>query len=85
MDWIARHGDRIAAVHVKDIASAGEKADEDGWVDPGTGTMDWPALARALADVDARHWVMEHDNPSDDRRLVEEALAAARALDGVRA
>ncbi|WP_299652609.1 sugar phosphate isomerase/epimerase [uncultured Jannaschia sp.] len=83
MDWIARHGDRISAVHVKDIAPAGEKADEDGWADPGTGTMDWPTLTRALADVDVRHWVMEHDNPSDDRRFAEAGLAAARALDGV--
>ena len=85
MDWIARRGDRIVAAHVKDLAPAGEKADEDGWADPGTGTMDWPALARALAGADTRHWVMEHDNPSDDRRFAEAGLAAARTLDGLSA
>ncbi len=40
LDWIARHGDRITAAHFKDIAPEGENADEDGWADAGTGTLD---------------------------------------------
>ncbi|TFL16313.1 sugar phosphate isomerase/epimerase family protein [Jannaschia formosa] len=80
MGWIERHGDRITAVHVKDIAPAGEKADEDGWADPGTGRMGWNALVPALSRAGAvRHWVMEHDNPSDDMRFARAGLAMARA------
>ena len=82
-DWIDRYGDRIRAVHVKDIAPAGEKADEDGWADPGTGTMDWDGLAARLAKLDVAHWVMEHDNPSDDARFARAGIAAARRIGGM--
>ena len=40
--WIERYRGRIPLVHVKDIAPAGEKADEDGWADVGTGTCPGP-------------------------------------------
>lgn len=76
--WIAKYADRITAAHVKDIAPAGEKADEDGWADVGSGVMDWPALAKALESTQARLLVMEHDNPSDDARFAAASLAAAR-------
>ena len=39
--WIERYRGRIPLVHVKDIAPAGEKEDEDGWADVGTGTVPW--------------------------------------------
>ena len=48
LDWIDRYGARIVAVHVKDIAPAGECADEDGWADVGHGTIDWPAIWKRL-------------------------------------
>ena len=32
-EWIKRYADRIASVHIKDIAPAGECEDEDGWAD----------------------------------------------------
>ena len=83
MDWIDRFGPRIRAVHVKDIAPEGEKADEDGWADPGTGTMDWAALAARLSQLDVAHWVMEHDNPSDDARFARAAMGAARRIEGM--
>lgn len=80
MDWIVRHGSRITAAHVKDIAPKGEKTDEDGWADPGTGTMDWSALSDALAKSGTvGFWVMEHDNPSDDARFATAALSLAKA------
>ena len=75
--WIASHGARITAVHVKDIAPAGEKADEDGWADVGSGTVDWPALMAALKATPARHVIMEHDNPSDHARFAGRSIAAA--------
>ena len=68
-------GDRITAVHVKDIAPAGENADEDGWADVGQGTVDWKGLMAALKEqTKAKYFVMEHDNPKDDKRFAD-ALA----------
>ena len=78
--WIKKHGKRINAVHVKDIAPAGEAMDEDGWADVGHGTMDWQALYTALkAQTNARYYVMEHDNPSDVDRFASRSLAAVSA------
>ena len=39
--WFERYGDRIASIHVKDIAADGQCVDEDGWADVGFGIMDW--------------------------------------------
>lgn len=80
LEWIRTYGKRITAVHVKDIAPAGEKADEDGWADVGTGTVDWKALMAALKGGKVRVFVMEHDNPTDDRRFATTSLANAEAL-----
>jgi sugar phosphate isomerase/epimerase len=78
--WIKKYGSRINAVHVKDIAPAGEALNEDGWADVGHGTMDWQALATAIkAGTNARYWVMEHDNPSDVDRFASRSLAAVQA------
>ena len=44
-------GSRITAIHVKDIAPAGQMLDEDGWADVGTGTLDWKRL---IADATAK-------------------------------
>jgi sugar phosphate isomerase/epimerase len=76
--WIDRHGDRIVAVHVKDIARPGEAEDEDGWSDVGYGTVDWPGLMKALRTGSAaRTFVMEHDNPRDVGRFARRSLATA--------
>lgn len=80
LKWIARYADRLVAAHVKDIAPDGENADEDGWADLGEGIMDWRAIMAALRAADCRYLVMEHDNPSDDRRFATRAIAAAKTL-----
>ena len=49
LKWIAEYGPRITAVHVKDIAPAGQNANEDGWADVGHGTVDWAGLIKAFA------------------------------------
>ncbi len=69
VDWIKRFGNRISAVHVKDIAEPGECADEDGWADVGYGTMDWPAIFSALQSTPCQLYVVEHDNPNDGERF----------------
>lgn len=81
MDWIERHGNRITAVHVKDIAPEGECVDEDGWADVGHGTVDWPALIAALKSKShTSYFVMEHDNPNDFDRFASRSIAALTNL-----
>jgi sugar phosphate isomerase/epimerase len=73
--WIGDYGKRISAVHVKDIAPAGQNASEDGWADVGHGTVDWRALMKMLRDrTPAKIFVMEHDNPSDYQRFARRSF-----------
>lgn len=78
VEWIGKYGDRIAAVHVKDIAPEGENRDEDGWADVGQGVQDWPAIKSALDAAGIEHIVIEHDNPKDHRRFASTSLAAVQ-------
>jgi sugar phosphate isomerase/epimerase len=75
---INKYAGRIAAAHIKDVAAAGENADEDGWADVGHGTMDWPAIHAALQAAGVDHYVIEHDNPSDHHRLATRSLASVQ-------
>lgn len=79
LDWISRHGSRINAVHVKDIAQEGHCVDEDGWEDVGHGTMDWTGLMEALKSSNAQLFVMEHDNPNDHERFARRSIEAIRS------
>lgn len=76
--WINKYADRIAAVHVKDVAASGENTDEDGWADVGHGTQDWAAIHAACQAAGITHYVVEHDNPSDDARFASRSLAAVK-------
>lgn len=80
VDYIASQSDRIVAAHIKDIAPEGDCADEDGWADVGHGTLDWPAILTALRAANVDRFVIEHDNPSDDRRFAERSLTTLSAL-----
>lgn len=80
LDTIARHGSRLRAAHVKDIAPAGQNADEDGWADVGHGTVAWPALIAALRKAGAAYFVAEHDNPRDHVRFATRSIAALKAM-----
>lgn len=80
LEWIKTFGNRLTAVHLKDIAAAGENADEDGWADLGHGTVDWKALKAALANTRVKYFVMEHDNPKDQERFASRSIATARTL-----
>ncbi len=75
-DWIKRYSKRVTSFHVKDIAPAGECADEDGWADVGHGTIDWPALLPVMRATPAEVWTLEHDNPNDDARFARRSFAA---------
>lgn len=78
LHYIARDGARILTAHVKDIAPPGEKADEDGWADVGTGVVDWPACYAALKATPCAHFIMEHDRPSDDARFARVSIGNAK-------
>lgn len=79
--WMDRLGDRITAVHVKDIAAPGENADEDGWADLGHGTLDWKSyLASVKAKTRAACFVLEHDKPSDAIRFARRSMENLRKL-----
>ena len=79
VDWIANYGDRITAVHVKDLAPSGENEEEDGWADVGHGTMNWNALTASLRSAGCSLYVVEHDKPSDARRFAERSITAFRS------
>lgn len=82
---ITDYADRILAVHVKDIAPAGENADEDGWADVGQGTVGWTTMLKELRlKTPATVYAMEHDNPSDLERFARRSIEAVRGLDGAR-
>lgn len=75
--WFDAYGQRITAVHVKDIAPAGVAGDEDGWADPGQGTMEWSTLIGTIrSKTRAQYFVAEHDNPSDVNRFATRAMDA---------
>lgn len=63
--WIERYRDRLAAVHVKDIAPEGQNLDQDGWADIGSGVLDWRKLWQEAQTRGARWMVLEHDKPKD--------------------
>ncbi len=75
MPWIEKYGDRIVAVHVKDIAKAGQGLDEDGWSDVGHGTIDWKSLMKLFrSGSSAKYFVMEQDNPNDIERFARRSI-----------
>lgn len=77
--WIRRYASRVAGFHVKDLAPAGTCLDEDGWADPGYGTIDWQALLPVMRATPADIWTLEHDNPNDDARFARRAFATVSA------
>ena len=65
---------KVVAVHVKDLATAGECADEDGWADVGHGTLDWLSIMAAVHATPAKYFVVEHDKPSDAARFARRSF-----------
>ena len=78
MAWIGRYRGRVPLVHVKDVAPAETRRDEDGWADVGAGVLPWPALWSACAAAGAEVMIAEHDNPNDFERFVRISGAAMR-------
>lgn len=76
--WLARYAGRTPLVHIKDIARAGECADEDGWADVGAGVLPWAELWPLSLAAGAEVMIAEHDNPSDFARFAQVSADAMR-------
>ncbi|WP_170606326.1 sugar phosphate isomerase/epimerase family protein [Ruegeria arenilitoris] len=80
VQWLERLSGKIVAVHVKDVAPQGENKDEDGWSDVGHGILDWAAIKRAMDTAGVERYIIEHDKPSDHKRMATRSLASVRAF-----
>ena len=67
---IRDHGDRIALLHVKDIAA--DQVPQD--VPVGRGSLDWGAILGAGKGADVRWFVVEQDNPGDPLDDITQSL-----------
>jgi sugar phosphate isomerase/epimerase len=77
---LARHGARIGAAHVKDLASDDPAAPEQGWADLGAGRLPWSEWLPQLLAAGADPLVLEHDAPSDPARFITASASALRTL-----
>ena len=75
------YGDRITAVHVKDIAPAGEATNEDGWADVGSGVLNWRDLWRVCRQAGAEWMVVEHDKPADPAATARNSFSFLRNIE----
>lgn len=77
--WFDKYGDRITAVHVKDLAAEGENPEESGWADVGHGIVGWDELIKTVQQkTRAEYFVAEHDNPTDAVRFATRSIATAK-------
>ena len=81
IEYIQRYGNRLSAVHVKDIAPSGTNLDQDGWSDLGAGTMDWASLLQACRRASSDLiYALEHDKPSDPIGYATRSAVAFKTL-----
>ncbi|HJM05407.1 MAG TPA: sugar phosphate isomerase/epimerase [SAR324 cluster bacterium] len=80
-DWIVEYGNRLCAVHFKDLAVDGENTDEDGWADVGHGVIDWHLMNQLLEKTPVSWFIMEHDNPNDLVRFARRSIETVRELE----
>lgn len=78
--WIRRYADRLLAVHVKDLALAGQNIDQDGWADVGAGLIDWQRYREEALVAGAKWLVVEHDKPRDPKGSVKASLDYLKGL-----
>ncbi len=82
--WIRILGPRIGKIHVKDYSV--KKMENEGlWqgfdVRLGEGDCDWPAVRKALAEIDYRGWATAELEGTLDQSLPDVALRVGRVLE----
>ena len=77
--WIKKYSDRVAALHIKDLAPKGENPAEDGQADVGHGVLDWKKLMPSIKAPGVKYLVLEHDNPNDFERFARRSFATVSA------
>jgi sugar phosphate isomerase/epimerase len=80
--WLRRFKGRVAAIHVKDVASMDNSFSEDGWADVGEGILSWTSLWPQAIAAGARLAVVEHDAPTDFLRFAQRSWLAIRRFRG---
>jgi sugar phosphate isomerase/epimerase len=78
--WLERYKNRVVSVHAKDLAPPGEKMDEDGWADVGSGVLDWKKLSHVAKQSGAKWLVAEHDKPNDPARFTKASFTFLNSL-----
>jgi sugar phosphate isomerase/epimerase len=78
--WLSKYAGRIPAVHVKDVAPAGEALDEKGFSDLGHGKLDWQSLWDASVQAGSQLMIVEHDLPSDWQRFARRSIATMKVI-----
>jgi sugar phosphate isomerase/epimerase len=81
VEWTRKFGDRIVAVHLKDVTRVGENGGGGDWADVGDGVVPWQSLWPVLRQqTTARYFVVEHDSPTDVHRTAARSLAFIQKL-----
>jgi sugar phosphate isomerase/epimerase len=79
--WLENNGNRIVALHMKDVAPEGQNVDEGGWADAGHGIVPWKAIWPVVhAKTKARYFIAEHDDPSDLDRFASRSITFIKSL-----
>lgn len=85
VEWLNRHGERVVAVHLKDLQANHEHGEESGWADLGFGMIDWVPIFAVLRKLPRlSSWITEHDDPSDFQRFVSRSKIAFDRLHSTR-
>ena len=82
--WIKKYGNKICAVHLKDIAPFGNNVDEDGWADVGYGIIDWLEMYNLLEKTPAEWFILEHDKPINLQRFAKRSIDTVRSFGDTR-
>jgi len=75
--WLDRYGERLAAVHAKDVAAEGDGRNEDGWAALGDGIIHWEPMLARIASL-TKLVIFEHDLPSDPERTLRRSRETLR-------
>jgi sugar phosphate isomerase/epimerase len=81
---IEQYASRLWAVHLKDVAPFGQKREEHGWADVGTGVLPWTQIWQALNQASVPLRFVEHNGPADHWRFADQSKGMIDALEADR-